>query len=73
MSSISNENEEGEEMEDSEENENSESLSQTEKGRISVYIRIRPFNTMEMKLDNTTPFKSIDQENNTIICKKNKY
>ena len=73
MSSISNENEEGEEMEDSEENENSEPLSQNEKGRISVYIRIRPFNTMEMKLDNTTPFKSIDQENNTIICKKNKY
>lgn len=73
MSSISNENEEGEEMEDSEENENSESLSQNEKGRISVYIRIRPFNAMEMKLDNTTPFKSIDQENNTIICKKNKY
>ena len=70
MSSISNENEEGEEMEDSEENENSESLSQNEKGRISVYIRIRPFNPMEMKLDNTTPFKSIDQQNKTIICKK---
>jgi hypothetical protein len=73
MSSTSNENEEGEEMEDSEENENSESLSQNEKGRISVYIRICSFNPMEMKFDNTTPFKSIDQENNTIICKKNKY
>ena len=41
MSSISNENEEGEEMEDSEENENSESLSQNEKGRIMIiYVSV---------------------------------
>ena len=76
MSSISNENEENEEneeIEDSEKSEDTETFSQNGKGRISVYIRIRPFNPIEIKLDNTTPFKSIDQKNNTLICKKKKY
>ena len=68
-----NEDEENEESEDLEGNESSESDLQYEKGRISVYIRIRPFNQIEQKLDNTTPFKSINLKNNTLICKKNRY
>ena len=64
---------ENEDSEDLEGNESSESSLQNENGRISVYIRIRPFNQIEQKLDNTTPFKSINQKNNSLICKKSKY
>ena len=59
------ENEEGEEITDNN--------SQDEQGRISVFVRIRPFIQNEIELDNTSPIKSVNTENNSLICKKKKY
>ena len=56
------ENEEGEEITDNN--------SQDEQGRISVFVRIRPFIQNEIELDNTSPIKSVDTKNNSLICKK---
>ena len=56
------ENEEGEEI--------SDNNSQDEQGRISVFVRIRPFIQNEIELDNTSPIKSVDTKNNSLICKK---
>ena len=38
--------------------------------RVLVYLRIRPFNEDELKIDNTTPIELIDQKTNSIISKK---
>ena len=59
------ENEEGEEITDNN--------SQDEQGRISVFVRIRPFIQNEIELDNTSPIKSVNTKNNSLICKKKKY
>ena len=56
------ENEEGEEI--------SDNNSQDKQGRISVFVRIRPFIQNEIELDNTSPIKSVDTKNNSLICKK---
>ena len=56
------ENEEGEEI--------SDNNSQDEQGRISVFVRIRPFIQNEIELDNTSPIKSVNTKNNSLICKK---
>ena len=56
------ENEEGEEITDNN--------SQDEQGRISVFVRIRPFIQNEIELDNTSPIKSVNTKNNSLICKK---
>ena len=40
--------------------------------RVLVYLRIRPFNEEELKLDSTTPIELIDQKTNSIISKKKK-
>ena len=40
--------------------------------RVLVYLRIRPFNEEELKIDNTTPIELIDQKTNSIISKKKK-
>ncbi len=40
--------------------------------RVLVYLRIRPFNEDELKIDNTTPIELIDQKTNSIISKKKK-
>ena len=56
------ENEEGEEITDNN--------SQDKQGRISVFVRIRPFIQNEIELDNTSPIKSVDTKNNSLICKK---
>jgi len=37
--------------------------------RVKVYIRIRPFNVAEMKLGESTPFKSIDTKNSVLSIK----
>lgn len=37
--------------------------------RVLVYVRIRPFNEMELEKDNTCPFEVIDLNNNALICK----
>ena len=57
-----------EENEEEYENEESDSIEETK--RIFVSIRIRPFNSFEQKLEQKTPFKSINTENNSLICKK---
>ena len=54
--------------EEEEEEEESNSISDEKSGRISVYIRIRPFTSFEEKIDKTSPFKLIDTENNLIQC-----
>ena len=51
-----------------EEEEESNSIFDEKSGRISVYIRIRPFTSFEEKIDKTSPFKLIDTENNLIQC-----
>ena len=56
------ENEEGEEI--------SDNNSQDRQGRISVFVRIRPFIQNEIELDNTSPIKSVNTKNNSLICKK---
>lgn len=56
------ENEEGEEITDNN--------SQDGQGRISVFVRIRPFIQNEIELDNTSPIKSVNTKNNSLICKK---
>ena len=40
--------------------------------RVLVYLRIRPFNEEELKIDSTTPIELIDQKTNSIISKKKK-
>jgi hypothetical protein len=50
------------------EEEESNSIFDEKSGRISVYIRIRPFTSFEEKIDKTSPFKLIDTENNLIQC-----
>ena len=62
-----------EEKEEEEDIEKSDSISENKNKRILVYARIRPFTQFEEKIDKTTPFKSIDVENNTIQCKPKKY
>ena len=62
------EGEEGEEIEEVEEN--SDNNYQDEQGRISVFVRIRPFIQNEIELDNTSPIKSVNTKNNSLICKK---
>ena len=62
------EDEEGEEFE-----EISDNNSQDKQGRISVFVRIRPFIQNEIELDNTSPIKSVNTKNNSLICKKKKY
>lgn len=37
--------------------------------RVLVYVRIRPFNQMELEKDKTCPFEVIDLNNNALICK----
>jgi hypothetical protein len=59
------EDEEGEEFE-----EISDNNSQDKQGRISVFVRIRPFIQNEIELDNTSPIKSVNTKNNSLICKK---
>jgi len=54
-----------------EEEEESNSLSDEKSKRISVYIRIRPFTSIEEKIDKTSPFKLIDTENNLIQFERN--
>ena len=79
MSSISNENEEGEEMEDSEENENSESLSQNKKENNSNKIneQNQSLNNTKSEIeltrkDNGKTLKSLNIKNqSTIIIKSN--
>ena len=56
------ENEEGEEI--------TNNNSQDEQGGISVFVRIRPFIQNEIELDNTSPIKSVNTKNNSLICKK---
>ena len=51
-----------------EEEEESNTIFDEKSGRISVYIRIRPFTSFEEKIDKTSPFKLIDTENNLIQC-----
>ena len=51
-----------------EEEEESNSIFDEKSGRISVYIRIRPFTSFEEKIDKTSPFTLIDTENNLIQC-----
>ena len=51
-----------------EEEEESNSIFDEKSGKISVYIRIRPFTSFEEKIDKTSPFKLIDTENNLIQC-----
>ena len=65
------EDEEGEEGEEGEEI--SDNNSQDKQGRISVFVRIRPFIQNEIELDNTSPIKSVNTKNNSLICKKKKY
>ncbi len=36
--------------------------------RVLVYVRIRPFNEDELKLDSSTPLEFIDTKNNALIC-----
>ena len=62
------EDEEGEEGEEGEEI--SDNNSQDKQGRISVFVRIRPFIQNEIELDNTSPIKSVNTKNNSLICKK---
>lgn len=38
--------------------------------RVLVYVRIRPFNEMELEKDSTCPFEVIDLNNNALICKQ---
>ena len=57
-------------MNSNEEEEISENSKENKKGRILVYIRIRPFNSSEIKLCSASPFKSIDTKNNLVKCKK---
>lgn len=58
-----------EEVESSEEYESSEQDTQNDRGRIFVYIRIRPFLPSEKGVDDGTPFKLIDTKNNKLTCK----
>ena len=37
--------------------------------RVKVYIRIRPFNDVEIKLGGLSPFKSIDIKNSVLSIK----
>ena len=62
-----------EDEEDEEGEEISDNNSQDEQGRISVFVRIRPFIQNEIELDNTSPIKSVNTKNNSLICKKKKY
>ena len=41
--------------------------------RVLVYLRIRPFNEDELKTDSTSPIQQFNQEDNSIIFKKNKF
>ena len=59
-----------EDEEDEEGEEITDNNSQDEQGRISVFVRIRPFIQNEIELDNTSPIKSVDTKNNSLICKK---
>jgi len=59
--------------ENEEEYENEESDSIEVNKRIFVSIRIRPLSTFEQEIDQKSPFKSINIENNSLICKKIKY
>lgn len=38
--------------------------------RVRVFVRIRPFNSQELKLDDSSPIRFIDQNKNTLTCKK---
>ena len=59
-----------EDEEDEEGEEITDNNSQDEQGRISVFVRIRPFIQNEIELDNTSPIKSVNTKNNSLICKK---
>ena len=67
---IINDHKENESSEYEEENVIEETESSIKKGRIFVYVRIRPFIPSELEEDNNTPIKSIDTINNKLTCKK---
>ena len=67
---INNDHKENESSVYEEENVIEETESSIKRGRIFVYVRIRPFIPSELEEDNTTPIKSIDTINNKLTCKK---
>lgn len=38
--------------------------------RVLVFVRIRPFIPLEIKLDNSSSIEILDTKNNSILCKK---
>jgi hypothetical protein len=52
-------------------NYNNKDVANTKGERVSVYVRIRPFNEDELEKDSSTPLEVVDTKNNALICNYN--